>query len=74
MEPQSAFNVAATLFGFLGGWILRIIWSEIKLMQENQKEIERDLSDHYVKKDDYRLDIAEIKGILGRIFDKLDRQ
>ena len=37
-------------------------------LKEDVKEIERG----YVMKDDYRIDIAEIKGMLARIFDKLD--
>lgn len=28
----------------------------------------------YVTKDDYKADIAEIKGMLGRIFDRLDQK
>ena len=32
-----------------------------------------ELAESYVRKDDYRIDIAEIKGMLGRIFDRLDR-
>ena len=60
-------------FGAAIGWIMRIIWTEIKLVQKNQREIEVNISENYVRKDDYRVDIAEIKGMLGRIFDRLDR-
>ena len=65
---QTLVNILFTIAGVLFGWILRVIWTEIKLVQENQKYIE----DNYVRKDDYRIDIAEIKGMLARIFDKLD--
>jgi len=37
-------------------------------LKEDVKEIERG----YVMKDDYRIDIAEIKGSLARILDKID--
>jgi len=30
------------------------------------------MSNNYVRKDDYRIDIAEIKGMFNRIMDKLD--
>jgi hypothetical protein len=53
---------------------MRIIWTEIKLVQKNQREIESNISDNYVRKDDYRVDIAEIKGMLGRIFDRLENK
>jgi hypothetical protein len=29
---------------------------------------------HYVARDDYRADMADIKGMLGKIFDKLDNK
>jgi hypothetical protein len=73
MDMQTLINLAFSVGGAVVGWVLRIIWQEIKLVQENQREIERDMNDNYVRKDDYRIDIAEIKGMLGRIFDRLDR-
>lgn len=74
MDIQTIFNVVFAVIGFLAGWILQIIWSEIKEMQDSQREIEREIADNYVRRDDYRIDIAEIKGMLSRIFDRLDRQ
>jgi hypothetical protein len=74
MDAQGIFNIAIAVSGFLAGWILRVIWSEIKEMQVNQREIEKEINDNYVRRDDYRIDIAEVKGMLGRIFDRLDRQ
>jgi len=72
MDSQTIINFGFTVAGFFGGWILKIIWDEIKLLQKNQKGIEKNLNENYVRKDDYRVDIAEIKGMLSRIFDKLD--
>ena len=37
-----------------------------------KKEFEREITESYVRKDDYRIDIAEIKGMFNRIMDKLD--
>lgn len=71
---QSVINWAFVGFGAAVGWIMRIIWTEIKLVQKNQREIESNISDNYVRKDDYRVDIAEIKGMLARIFDRLDHK
>ena len=74
MDTQTTFNIVFSVTGFLAGWILRVIWSEIKDMQNNQRDLEHEIADNYVRRDDYRIDIAEIKGMLGRIFDRLDRQ
>ena len=71
---QTIINWLFLGFGGAVGWILRIIWTEIKLVQQNQREIENNVSDNYVRKDDYRVAIAEIKGMLARIFDRLENK
>ena len=72
MDLQTLLNLVFTGAGAVCGWILRIVWQEIKLVQANQQDLERELTDNYVRKDDYRIDIAEIKGMFNRIMDKLD--
>ena len=72
MDLQILFNLGISIVGAVVGWFLRVIWQEIKLVQRDQKEIEQDLANNYVRKDDYRIDIAEIKGMFNRIMDKLD--
>ena len=68
MDTQQFFNIALGLSAFLGGWVLN----------NNSRAIERLDTDvramptNYVSKDDYRHDIAEMKDMLGKIFDKLD--
>ena len=71
---QTLINWMFVGFGAAVGWIMRIIWTEIKLVQASQREIENNISDNYVRKDDYRVDIAEIKGMLARIFDRLENK
>ena len=72
MDLQTLVNLEFTGAGAVCGWILRVVWQEIKLVQANQQDLERELTDNYVRKDDYRIDIAEIKGMFNRIMDKLD--
>jgi len=72
MDSQTIINVLFTFAGALGGWLLKIVWDEVKLIQSNQLDLERDMHESFVRKDDYRVDIAEIKGMLARIFDRLD--
>lgn len=71
---QTIVNWLFIGFGAAVGWILRIIWTEIKLVQQSQRAIENNVSENYVRKDDYRVDIAEVKGMLSRIFDRLDNK
>jgi hypothetical protein len=68
MDFQLLFNIASAIIGTISGWLFKVIWDAIRDLKEDIKEIERG----YVMKDDYRIDIAEIKGMLARIFDKID--
>jgi hypothetical protein len=68
MDGQLLFNVACSVAGTVAGWLFKVLWDAIQDLKEDVKEIEKG----YVQKDDYRIDIAEIKGMLARIFDKLD--
>ena len=68
MDTQTLFNIAVTLAGFLGGWILNNIWSSIRTLDKDVRQMPH----VYVTKEDYKADIGETKSMLGRIFDKLD--
>jgi hypothetical protein len=70
MDTQAMFNIAVTLAGFLGGWILNNIWQSIRLLDKDVRQMPH----IYVSKEDYKSDIADIKTMLGRIFDKLDEK
>lgn len=70
MDSQTLFNVAVSIAGFLGGWILNNIYQSIRVLDKDVRQMPH----HYVNKDDYRTDIAEIKGMLGRIFERLDNK
>ena len=68
MEPQMLFNVLIGIAAFLGGWVLNSITKAIERLDRDVREMPR----MYVTKDDYRDDIADIKGMLAKIFDRLD--
>lgn len=70
METQTIINVAIGLAGGFGGWILNSISRSIIKIEDRIN----DMPLQYVTKDDYKTDIAEIKGMLGRIFDRLDNK
>lgn len=68
VESQTIINIAIALIGGFGGWILNSLSRSIIKIEDRIA----DMPLQYVTKDDYKTDIAEIKGMLGRIFDKLD--
>ena len=71
---QDTINLIISGAGAVIGWILRMIWESVRKLQEEMNAFQREVHTEYVNKDDYRKDIIEVKEILGKIFDKLDRK
>lgn len=74
MEMQSLLNAVFGAILMLSGWILRTIWDAVNNLKKDLQELERGLPETYVRRDDYKDDMAEIKDILHKIFDKLDNK
>jgi hypothetical protein len=74
MENQQLFNMIITASGALGGWMLKVIWDAISDLKKDVKDLNQEIHTDFLRKDDYRDDINEIKGMLGKIFDKLEKK
>ena len=72
MDFQNVLDGVMALVGAILGWFVKIIWDAIKELQRDMKETNQTIHEHYVRKEDYRIDIAEIRGMFNRIMDKLD--
>jgi len=70
MDGQSLFNLVVGVAAFFGGWTLNNITRMLNRIDDDVREIPH----IYVSKDDYKIDIAEIKGMLGKIFDRLENK
>jgi len=70
MDNQQIFNVIMVIAGFLAAFVVNKVTKDITRMEDDIK----DLPHTYVAKNDYRTDIAEIKTMLAKIFDKLDNK
>ena len=68
LEAQWLVNLGFSAAGAFGMWIINRINVSVVKIEDNIKEMPL----RYVTKDDYRDDIAEIKGMLGKIFDRLE--
>jgi len=68
MDNQVFFNIIIGFAGAFGGWTLKSISRSIERLDDDV----RSMPLTYVTRADYRADIDEIKGMLGKIFDKLD--
>ena len=81
MDSQTIINTAIALVGFLGGWILKVIWEAVKelqvvdkLLTEKVNTIEILIAGNYMSKQDFDKIAAAIFAKLDKIDDKLDRK
>jgi hypothetical protein len=64
---QDLINLSVTGAGVVAFWFLKMLW-------ESNTRLERELHQDYVRRNDFRADMDEIKDILKQIFDKLDKK
>jgi predicted nucleic acid-binding Zn-ribbon protein len=58
---QTLINWLFAGFGAALGWIMKIVWDAISDLKADMKQIERDLPEVYVRKDDFRNVVSGIK-------------
>ena len=76
---QTIVNWLFTGFGAALGWVLKVVWDAIKELKADMKQIERDLPEIYVRKDDFKAamtdirdDFKELKHDMKEGFSKVD--
>lgn len=74
MDSQNIFNAAITLSGAFGGWILKTIWDAIKDLKSEVRDLNREVNQDFVRREDFKDSVADIKDMLNKIFDKLDNK
>ena len=81
MDSQTIINTVIALVGFLGGWILKVIWEGVKdlqvvdkLLTEKVNTIEILIAGNYMSKHDFDKIAAAIFAKLDKIEDKLDKK
>jgi len=73
-NPQIVFNWIIGISGALGGWMLKIIWDSIVSLQNEIREVNKEMHQDFVRRDDFKDGMNEIKEMLGKIFDRLDNK
>jgi hypothetical protein len=72
MEALDLFQALLAIAVSVAGWFLRSLWSNQTLLEKALMQHQMDVAEKYVRKDDYRADITEIKGMLDKIFNQLN--
>ena len=74
MENQQVINVFLGIGMTVVGWFARELWAAVKELKVDLAKLREDLPKEYVARDDYREDIRDIKGMLAKIFEKLENK
>jgi len=74
METQSLLNLLFSSAGLILGWFLRELWAAVKELKADLAKLREELPKEYVTKDDYRQDVKELKDMIARIFDILEKR
>lgn len=75
MEPMTFFELYNLLIGLvlaMGAFICKNALSSLNKVRDDLHRLEKQVPEVYVRRDDYKDDIAEIKSMLHHIFQKLD--
>jgi len=74
MEASGTLQLLLAVAISVAGWFLRSLWSNQAALEKMIMQHRMDAAEKYVRKDDYRSDITEIKGMLDKIFNQLNEK
>lgn len=74
MDYQLLFNIAFSFILFLIGWFVRIAYDAANAMKNDLMALERELHSSFVRREDYKEDIREIKDLLLSIQDRINNK
>jgi hypothetical protein len=80
---QTVFNWAVAAAGALGGWVLKVIWDMLremrtemqardKIIQDDLKKLDTKMHDDFVRRDDFKDAVKEIKDDMRVGFSNVD--
>ena len=72
MDTQSLFNGLIGLSIGVGGWFARQLWDSVQKLKEDVHNLEIDLPRNYIRKDEFRDVLKEIRDVQVEIFRKID--
>jgi hypothetical protein len=69
---QTLINWVFAGAGAALGWILKVVWDAIQDLKKDIRQIERDLPEVYVRRDDFKDAVKEIKDDMKAGFASVD--
>lgn len=72
MDSQAVFDWIVGIGGAIFGWTLKIIWEAIRDMRVELKTLDKQMHDDFVRRDDFKESVREIKDDMRAGFNKVD--
>jgi uncharacterized coiled-coil DUF342 family protein len=72
MDTQLIINLATGSLLAVLGWLARQLWDAVKELRDNIHKIETDLPSLYMRKDEFKEGMKEIKELFTEVFRKID--
>jgi len=83
MDGQTLFNILIGFSGVAGGWILKMIWDVISELRRDVKDLNREVNQDFVRREDFREAVGELKAdmkegfkevkdAIGLLFDRVN--
>lgn len=69
---QSIVNWLFTAAGAAFGWVMKVLWDAMQDLKKDVRLLERELPGIYVRKDDFKETMRDLKVDMRQGFDKLD--
>lgn len=74
MDVQTVVNLLVGVLLILLGWFGRTLWEVVKELRSDLSDLREHIPRTYVAREDWRVEMRDIKDMLGKIFDKLDNK
>lgn len=71
---QMVFNIIGGILVAGIGFVIKTLWDGQQKIKQDITAWERYMPNTYIRRDDYKDDIAEIKNMLTAIFERLDQK
>jgi len=73
MDNQLLINLVLGGVMSVIGWFARVLWYAVDELKKDLSKLREELPKEYVGKDDYRQDVKELKEMISKLFDILEK-
>ena len=74
MDNQLLINLILGGVMSVIGWFARVLWYAVDELKKDLSKLREEIPSHYVSKDDYRQDVRELKEMISKLFDILEKR